>query len=55
MNINESGGMSHADTAKLILQRVEQDPGWYGDIPDMETLARAQVHATLALVEALRP
>ena len=46
--------LTHYDTAHLILQRVERDTGWYGDTPNSETLARAQVHATLALVDALK-
>ncbi|UOK18366.1 hypothetical protein SEA_BRUHMOMENT_50 [Arthrobacter phage BruhMoment] len=39
----------HYDTAALILQRVVENPGWYGDTPIEQVLARAQVEATLAL------
>ena len=46
--------LTHYGSAHLILQRIEENPGWYGDTPDSETLARAQVHATLALVDALK-
>lgn len=45
--------LTHYDSAHLILQRIEESPGWYGDTPDSESLARAQVHATLALAEAV--
>jgi len=46
--------LTHYETAQLILQRIQERPGWYGDTPAVETLARAQVHATLALVAALK-
>jgi hypothetical protein len=45
--------LSHHETAKLILQRIQEQPDWYGDVSVMETLTRAHVHATLALVEAV--
>lgn len=52
--MSEPNELTHYDTAELILQRLVENPGWYGDIPNAETLARAQVHATLAVVDELR-
>ena len=53
MHGNRRQKVTHAETAELILQRLERQPDWYGDTPAAESLARAQVHATLALVEAI--
>lgn len=47
------GTLTHKEQAELILQRLERTPGWFGDTPDATVLARAQVHATLALVELM--
>lgn len=41
-------GNPYLEKATLILQRLEGEVNWYGDTPNMETLARAQVYATLA-------
>lgn len=46
----------HVGKAELALQRVEQEANWYEgvgqDAGDTAAVARAQVSATLALVEA---
>lgn len=53
--MTEDNTLTHYETAELILRRLNNDPEWYGDIPGSETLARAQVHATLAVADLLRP